>query len=68
MYGMVNKAVEGLVCQQFGEEAWEAIKERAGVEVDHRHGRRRLRDGNRDIGFGQRTVLSRHDSLRGNAA
>jgi hypothetical protein len=34
MYGMVNKAVEELVCQQFGEEAWETIKAKAGVEVD----------------------------------
>lgn len=31
MYGMVNKAVEGLVRNQFGDEAWLRIKERAGV-------------------------------------
>ena len=34
MYGMVNKAVQGLVCEQFGEEAWERIKARAGVDVE----------------------------------
>ena len=31
MYGLVNKAVEGLVCSQFGEETWEKIKSKAGV-------------------------------------
>jgi hypothetical protein len=34
MYGMVNKAVEDLVCSQFGEDAWEQIKAKAGVDVD----------------------------------
>ena len=34
MYGMVNKAVADLVCGQFGEEAWQRIKTRAGVETD----------------------------------
>lgn len=34
MYGLVNKAVQDLVCDQFGEEAWEAIKRRAGVDTD----------------------------------
>lgn len=34
MYGMVNRAVEEMVCGRYGEEAWAAIKERAGVEVD----------------------------------
>lgn len=32
MYGMVNKAVQDLVCSQFGEDQWEAIKKKAGVE------------------------------------
>lgn len=34
MYGMVNKAIEDMVCMHHGEEAWEAIKARAGVDVD----------------------------------
>lgn len=31
---MVNKAVEEMVCRNHGEEVWEKIKEKAGVEVD----------------------------------
>lgn len=34
MYGIVNKAIEDLVKQNFGEEKWEIIKKRSGVEVD----------------------------------
>lgn len=34
MYGLVNKAVEQMVCHQFGEATWEAIKAEAGVDVD----------------------------------
>lgn len=34
MYGMVNRAVEGLVTTRFGEDAWERVKQAAGVEVD----------------------------------
>jgi hypothetical protein len=34
MYGLVNKAIEQMICTQFGEETWEAIKERAGIDVD----------------------------------
>ena len=34
MYGMVNKAVEELVCTQFGQDQWDAIKTKAGVEED----------------------------------
>lgn len=34
MYGMVNKAIEDLVCSRFGEDSWEAIKENAGVDID----------------------------------
>jgi hypothetical protein len=34
MYGMVNKAVEEMVCMQHGEPAWEQIKAKAGVDVD----------------------------------
>ena len=34
MYGLVNKAVQGLVVSQFGEETWEKIKQEAGLEVE----------------------------------
>jgi hypothetical protein len=34
MYGLVNKAVEELVVSNFGEEKWELIKSKAGVDVD----------------------------------
>lgn len=33
MYGLVNKAVEDLVCSRFGEETWTLILERAGVDT-----------------------------------
>ncbi len=35
MYGIVNKAIQDLVTEQFGVEEWEAVKERSGVEVDY---------------------------------
>ena len=34
MYGLVNKAIEDLICNRFGDEAWERIKRRAGLEMD----------------------------------
>lgn len=34
MYGMVNKAIEDLVRQSFGDDAWDRIKEQAGIDVD----------------------------------
>ncbi len=34
MYGLVNKAVEDLVVTKFGEPTWEAIRAKAGVEVE----------------------------------
>lgn len=34
MYGLVNRAIEDLVCTQFGEETWEAIKEKSGIGVE----------------------------------
>ena len=34
MYGMVNKAVEEMVCMHHGELVWEQIRSRAGVDVD----------------------------------
>lgn len=34
MYGMVNQAIEQMVTEIHGEEAWEKIKEMAGIDVD----------------------------------
>lgn len=34
MYGIVNKAIEDLVRENFGDNAWEAIKQRSGVDID----------------------------------
>ncbi|MCY7383930.1 MAG: heme NO-binding domain-containing protein [Microcoleus sp. CAN_BIN18] len=34
MYGLVNKAIEEMVCSRFGEETWETIKEKADVDID----------------------------------
>ena len=34
MYGMVNKAVEEMVCMHHGEAMWEEIKAKAGVDVE----------------------------------
>lgn len=35
MYGIVNKAIEELVIANFGEEKWEAIKLRSGIDIDY---------------------------------
>lgn len=34
MYGLVNKAVQGLVIDNYGEETWDKIRERANVDVE----------------------------------
>lgn len=34
MYGIVNKSIEELVRQNFGDEKWDAIKKRSGIDVD----------------------------------
>lgn len=34
MYGIVNKAIEELVSENFGEATWEKVRERSGIEVD----------------------------------
>ena len=34
MYGIVNKAIEDLVKENFGEAKWELIKKRSGIEED----------------------------------
>lgn len=35
MYGIVNRAIEDLVKANFGEEKWEAIKVRSGIDIDY---------------------------------
>lgn len=35
MYGIVNKAIEDLVVQNFGIDQWEAVKVKSGVDVDY---------------------------------
>lgn len=34
MYGIVNKAIQGLVTENYGEDVWEQIKKEAGVDVE----------------------------------
>jgi Haem-NO-binding len=34
MYGIVNRAIQDLVSETFGEEKWEIIKEKSGIDVD----------------------------------
>lgn len=34
MYGLVNKAIQDMVCSRFGEEIWKEIKQKADVGVD----------------------------------
>lgn len=34
MYGLVNRAIEELVCTNYGDEVWESIKEKAEIDVD----------------------------------
>ncbi len=34
MYGLVNKAIQDMVCDRFGEETWEEIKKKAQLDVD----------------------------------
>lgn len=34
MYGLVNKAIEDMVCKRFSDDVWEKIKETAEVDID----------------------------------
>ncbi|MBW4671910.1 MAG: heme NO-binding domain-containing protein [Cyanomargarita calcarea GSE-NOS-MK-12-04C] len=34
MYGLVNKAIQDMVCSRFGENIWKEIKQKAEVEAD----------------------------------
>lgn len=35
MYGIVNQAIHGLVTENFGQDKWEEVKQRSGVEMDY---------------------------------
>ena len=35
MYGIVNKAIQELITQNFGADKWEAVREESGVDVDY---------------------------------
>lgn len=34
MYGLVNRAIEELICSRFGETAWESVKGEAGLAIE----------------------------------
>lgn len=34
MYGLVNKAIQDMICHQFGDDTWQTIKQKAGVQID----------------------------------
>lgn len=34
MYGLVNKAIQGLILESHGQEKWELIKEKSGIQID----------------------------------
>ena len=34
MYGLVNKAIHDMVCSRFGEDTWQAIRQKAEIEID----------------------------------
>ena len=34
MYGIVNKSIEELVRENFGDDKWDAVKKRSGIDVD----------------------------------
>lgn len=34
VYGLINKAVEGLVCSRYGEATWTQVQERVGVDAE----------------------------------
>lgn len=34
MYGLVNKAIEDLICKEFGEDKWDEILEDSGIDID----------------------------------
>lgn len=34
MYGLINKAIRDMVCDRFGEEIWQIIKQKAEIKID----------------------------------
>ncbi len=34
MYGLVNKAIKGLLVENYGEETWERVKKDSDIEID----------------------------------
>ncbi|MBD2346906.1 heme NO-binding domain-containing protein [Anabaena subtropica] len=34
MYGLVNKAIQDMVCSRFGEDIWQEIKQKADIDID----------------------------------
>lgn len=34
MYGIVNKAIQDLITEKFGRDAWNQVKEKSGVDID----------------------------------
>lgn len=34
MYGLVNRALQDLIASQYGEERWEEIRRRAGIDIE----------------------------------
>jgi len=35
MYGIVNRAIQDLITENFGEDKWDLIKEKSGIDVDY---------------------------------
>ena len=35
MYGIVNRAIQDLITENFGASEWEAVKERSGIDIDY---------------------------------
>lgn len=35
MYGIINKAVQGLICAEYGTSAWEEVRLRSGIDADY---------------------------------
>ena len=35
MYGIVNKAIQDLITDNFGSDKWEAVKDKSGIDVDY---------------------------------
>ena len=34
MYGLVNQAIEELICSRHGQDAWQDVKNKAGEDID----------------------------------